>query len=112
METRGSHYGMLAQLAARNNVTREAALTAGSQSLLDFETKMLPYDGKTDTPGTDVAGTAEIIIIMKVYNSFWQIVRMHVPGQAFAIIEGVMVSLAEPGRGRRQQGRHGLYDIV
>ena len=49
VETRGSHYGMLAQLAARNNVTREAALTAGSQSLLDFETKMLPYDGKTDT---------------------------------------------------------------
>ena len=33
VEARGSHYGMLAQL------------TAGSQSLLDFETKMLPYDG-------------------------------------------------------------------
>lgn len=87
LETRASHYSEMALFAARNNVSREAGLTAGSGSLLDFDTTMLAADGTHDTHA-GVAGAVNHREITQRRNMKQDLLQV-AEGNNFEISEGI-----------------------
>ena len=84
IETRGSNYGLLSQFATRNNVSREAGKTAGSGSLLDFDTLMVAANGAEDTFLAQAA-VGEI----PVRRNMKQDIIQTAAGSEFQISEGI-----------------------
>ena len=88
LETRASHYSEMALFAARNNVSREAGLTAGSGSLNDFDTTMLAKDGAHHDTHAGAGGLIDIREITQRRNMKQDILQV-AEGHAFEISEGI-----------------------
>ena len=88
LETRASHYAEMAMFAARNNVSREAAQTAGSGSLLDFDTTMIAADGANHDTFAGVAGHTDIREITQRRNMKQDLLQV-AAGNPIQISEGI-----------------------